>query len=99
MRCRLRLQSLQVEVLHDTECTARLGIFLGGWKPLTSQALDSPVAGVALLVAVTEVYSDFMDAVDVKNVKVLRAGSGIGARTADGVAEQNSEAQGFERRA
>ena len=61
--------------------------------------MDSPVAGITFPITITEVYRDFMDAVNVKNIEFLGARSGIGARSVNGVAQLNSKAQSFERSA
>ena len=52
-----------------------------------------------MLIAATEVYCNFVDAVNVKNIELLGAWLGIGAKTTDGVAQLNPEAQSFERSA
>jgi ureidoglycolate hydrolase len=81
-----------VELLHHAKSAARLRILVCGRHPFPTQTLNPPVASIAHLIAVTEVYGDLVDAAQMKNEKGLEDWSRIDARDADGVAQLNAKA-------
>jgi hypothetical protein len=71
------LQTLQVEMFHHVEGTTHLGILVCGRHPFLLHTLNPPVSCFILLVAVTIIHSDLMDAARMENKKGLEDRSGV----------------------